>query len=838
MNRRSTFTRATAVVALAFGLITVGHTPGFAPLPAEAALSVNVPTDVEKPAAGDGFLCAVVSADYTSSVMCSGKNTVGQLGDNTTTNRNYLMPVNDSSKLGSAHQLVAGKSHACALAGYGSTPPGDQYLYCWGDNQYGQLGTGNFTNSSVPVLVADNGSFTNSGIIGVIAGYNHTCAVKIVSSVYKLFCWGLNNKGQLGDTTTSNSNLPTPVAGVFSSTGVFSAGVRSKQAIAAGAEHTCATQVSTFTVYCWGENGDGQLGNNSRTDSSTPVSTSMQATSAGGTYNSQIAAGLDFTCARHDSGDIRCWGDNTVGQMGNGLSADLLIPTAVPNNAGFQATGVQTIVAGGQTVCVQDSDSSKIIWCWGANNAGQVGDNTLVNKNRPTRLLDNSAASFTNGLLGGFNNNHRGMAVSNSVSDGFSCLTVWCWGGNATGQLAQNNTTALTLPTKLKYGTVTSDDVTGAAATATYTANGVVVTFTGVPASGLSYVSITVAPTTQRLAPNQPGGFGTPMYAARTYSGGTLPTVSGNSFSVTVPRMTIETSSMSGPPTQSSASFEPTGSYHLIYTINGSSTSGYPDGWRIRKGLTTGDTVTVTGTTPAAATTTKTTAAPTTTTTAAPVASRVAGTTSTGSYATAIPGVTVTDPTVYTSAPVKVADNSAISVLTPAQASTMDIKTLTPSVCLPNDEDLVFIDQGRCIAQVVNAKTRAVLRTLKTTVIGDDIADLKVGNEVAVLAPLYFHAGTANFKASSIARLKKLKTRIEAAGSVLVAGHTGNLMGNTPENVTLSKQRAQATVAALKARGSDGPFAIAAIGALDPVNNGDSRAEQDKNRRSVIVLIP
>ncbi|MFM8870251.1 MAG: OmpA family protein, partial [Actinomycetota bacterium] len=587
----------------------------------------------------------------------------------------------------------------------------------------------------------------------------------------------------------------------------------------------------------WGENGDAQLGDGSRTDSSTPVSTAMQGTSAGGTYTSQIAAGLDFTCARHSFGDIRCWGDNTVGQMGNGLAADLLTPTAVPNNAGFQATGVQTIVAGGQTVCVQDSDSSKIIWCWGANNAGQVGDNTVLYKNRPTRLLDNSAASFTNGLLGGFNNNHRGMAVSNSVTDGFSCLTVWCWGGNATGQLAQNNTTALALPTKIKYGSITADDVVGAAATATYTANGVVVTFTGIPASGLLTVSVTVAPTTRQLAPSQPGGFGTAMYAARTYAGGTLPTVSGNSFSVTVPSMTLETMSMSGPPTRSSESFQSTGTYHLTYILTGTATTGYLDGWRARNGQVSGDTVTVAGTTAAAATTT-TTAVPTTTTTAAPVASRVAGTTSTGSYATAIPGVTVTDPTVYTTAPVKVADNSAISVLSPTQASTMDIKTLTPSVCLPNDEDLVFIDQGRCIAQVVNAKTRAVLRTLKTTVIGDDIADLKVGNEVAVLAPLYFHAGTANFKSSSIARLNKLKTRIESAGSVLVAGHTGNLMGNTPENVTLSKQRAQATVDALKARGSDGPFAIAAIGALDPVSNGDTRADQDKNRRSVIVLIP
>lgn len=239
-----------------------------------------------------------------------------------------------------------------------------------------------------------------------------------------------------------------------------------------------------------------------------------------------------------------------------------------------------------------------------------------------------------------------------------------------------------------------------------------------------------------------------------------------------------------------------------------------------------------TTTTPAGPAATPTTATPTTATptTATP--------TTVGSYANAIPGVTVTDPKVYAAAPAKVADNSAIAVLTPAQAKTLDIRSLTPSVCLANDEDIVFIDEGRCIAQVVREKTKAVLRTLRTTVVTDDIADLKVGNEVAVLAPLFFQAGSAEFKASSLSRLQQLRPRIEAAGSVLIAGHTGNLMGNTPENVALARARAQATVAALRARGSKGPFAIAAVGALDPVTNGTTRQAQDRNRRSVIVLIP
>ena len=207
-------------------------------------------------------------------------------------------------------------------------------------------------------------------------------------------------------------------------------------------------------------------------------------------------------------------------------------------------------------------------------------------------------------------------------------------------------------------------------------------------------------------------------------------------------------------------------------------------------------------------------------------------------YATVVPGVTVTDTKVYEVAPKRVAGNSAIVVLSDAQNKISDVVSKTPSVCLPNDNDLVFIDEGRCIAEVVNIKSRKVLRTLKTTVVADDISELKVGNEVAILTPLYFIAASFDLKPESLSRLTKLKDRVASAGSVLVAGHSGILMGNTPENVKLAKARADATVALLKARGAKGPFAVASVGALDPVTNVQTRAAQDKNRRVVIVLIP
>ena len=220
-------------------------------------------------------------------------------------------------------------------------------------------------------------------------------------------------------------------------------------------------------------------------------------------------------------------------------------------------------------------------------------------------------------------------------------------------------------------------------------------------------------------------------------------------------------------------------------------------------------------------------------TTTAPTTTTVAST-----QTESIPGVTVTDTKIYSRPPAQVASSSAITVLTRAQNRTSDIITKTPAVCLPNDDELVFIDTGRCIADVVNAKTRRVLRSLRTTVIPSDVSELNVGNEIVTLAPIYFANGSSSVTAKGRATLRNLKDRISAAGSVLVVGHSGTVNGNTPENIALSRKRAIATVATLQAIKAEGPFAIAGVGAGDPVRSGRSEASQARNRRVVVVLIP
>jgi len=136
-------------------------------------------------------------------------------------------------------------------------------VYCWGYNGNGQLGNNSTTNSNVPVQVEGvGGTGLLSAITSIAAGWQHTCALTTTGAVY---CWGDNYFGQLGNNSTTNSNVPVQVEGVGGS-GLLS-GIAS---IAAGPEHTCAV-TTTGAVYCWGYNGYGQLGNNSTTNSNVPV---------------------------------------------------------------------------------------------------------------------------------------------------------------------------------------------------------------------------------------------------------------------------------------------------------------------------------------------------------------------------------------------------------------------------------------------------------------------------------------------------------------------------------------------------------------------------------------
>lgn len=394
--------RVIAAVSVLVWATTVGVVGALGLPTAEAASAVAAIST------GLNHSCALTSA---GGAKCWGNNTVGEVGDGTTNQRDTPVGV---VGLGSGVSAVeAGLAHTCGLSTDGS-------VRCWGSNDGGQLGDGTTKNRWTPVDVDG----LSSGVEAIAVGSNHSCALTTSGGVK---CWGHNESGQLGDGSTTNRHLPVDVIGLGS-------GVA---AISAGAQHTCALTTSG-AVECWGANFTGQLGDNTTTDSSTPVdviglSSGVAAISAGGGH----------TCAVTTAGGAKCWGANAAGQLGDGTT----LARHAPVNVLGLSSGVTWIAAGGSHTCAVQDAAAK---CWGLNHSGQLGDGITTAQHTPVAVL---------GL-------ESGVTAVSAGSWASTCATaasdVLCWGNNATGQLGDGTTARRLIPTLVVWAPTTiSVSVTG-----------------------------------------------------------------------------------------------------------------------------------------------------------------------------------------------------------------------------------------------------------------------------------------------------------------------------------------------------------------------------------------
>jgi alpha-tubulin suppressor-like RCC1 family protein len=342
---------------------------------------------------GSEHTCAVAT---TGGLKCWGDNGHGQLGDGTTTRNAIALDVIDLTSGIAA--VSAGDSHTCGLTTTGG-------LKCWGANGYGQLGDGTISSRANSGDVA---GLTSGGAI-VTAGWSHTCAVTTAGGAK---CWGANNNGQLGDGTYTDRLTPVDVVGL-------SSGIR---ATVARSAHTCAL-TTTGGLECWGDNGDGQLGDGTTASRTTPVDVIGLTSGV-----AAVTTGSGHTCALTTTGGIKCWGANTYGQLGDGTTASRTTPVDVIG----LTSGVIAVSAGYSHTCALTTPGG--LKCWGYNAFGQLGDGTTASRATPADV---------NGLTSG---------VARAAAGGFHTCAVTtaggleCWGDNSYGQLGDGTYAGRVVP--------------------------------------------------------------------------------------------------------------------------------------------------------------------------------------------------------------------------------------------------------------------------------------------------------------------------------------------------------------------------------------------------------
>ena len=295
----------------------------------------------------------------------------------------------------------------------------DNKLYCWGRNHRGQLGNNSMVDSSRPVAVNMTGVLAGKTIKQISTGAYHTC---VVASDDNAYCWGENMKGQLGNNSTANSSVPVKV----DTSGVL-AGKTIKQ-ISTGHYHTCAV-ASDDKMYCWGENNNGELGNGSTVDSRVPVAVNMTGVLAGKTIK-QMSVGTYNTCVIASDDKVYCWGSNAYGQVGNNSLTDSNVPVAVNTTGVLAGKTIKQISVGHHRACAIASDDK--MYCWGNNMGGALGNGSTADSHIPVSVN-------MSGILAG--------KVIRRISIGafHTCVyatdnKIYCWGSNNYGQLGNNST--------------------------------------------------------------------------------------------------------------------------------------------------------------------------------------------------------------------------------------------------------------------------------------------------------------------------------------------------------------------------------------------------------------
>lgn len=399
-------------------------------------------------------------ARKTGEVVCWGSNTNGELGDGTTSDSPTPKTVTGVTD---AERVTVGVAMSCARLRDGT-------VKCWGKNDVGRLGIGDVPQAIVaPTLVQGLTDVTQ-----LVTTSRTSCALVKAGDVY---CWGDNQNGNAGGTASSGVLSPTKVAALTNVVSLSTGGT---------ANTTCAV-VQDGTARCWGYGGVGSLGNGAQTTvTSGPVVVKDLTDLAG------VTVGAQYTCAWNKTGNVWCWGQNNMRQLGSG---DTNPPpsTAIPLSV-HDLGSVKHVSAGQSTTCALATDGFHVS-CWGSNFNGSLGRATPLFSDKPVQAIPANGADF---LAAGYThmcavkdgapscwglNDRKQLGTSEiyargtpaivpgvsgakrmTSGDDHTCIlggddVVSCWGQNTYGELGNGQTSATPVAPSVTFDIGTATDL-------------------------------------------------------------------------------------------------------------------------------------------------------------------------------------------------------------------------------------------------------------------------------------------------------------------------------------------------------------------------------------------
>lgn len=356
--------------------------------------------------------------DYTIAIKTNGtlvgwgKNSDGQLGDGSTVNKNLPVLIGTSSNWA---KISVGYNHTLAIKTDGT-------LWGWGNNAYGKIGV---VSSGFVIVPTQIGTANNWDIIS--AGTNHSTAIKTDGT---LWTWGRNFSGQLGDGTNVNKSSPTQIGTATN-----------WKSIAAANEHTLAGRTGN-ALWAWGDNSQGQLGDGTTIAKNFPIEIG-----AGQNTWLKIFAGSVSSMAIKTNGTLWTWGNGARGMLGSGAQQNVLIPTQIGT-----ATNWASVSMGFSHTLAIKTDAT--LWAWGWNASGQLGNGNTADLLVPTYLATTNTSLIAAGV-------YHSMCTISSGSG-----LIYTWGNNLFGQIGNGSTstsdtpvapTSLACPTTLATNTFNAE---------------------------------------------------------------------------------------------------------------------------------------------------------------------------------------------------------------------------------------------------------------------------------------------------------------------------------------------------------------------------------------------